>query len=124
MKVVVNFFGKVVFDIALLPAISEAVIVDSEGYGKNAKYLPKDDVLDFEIIRDGQLVTSEEETAHILRSRLEAKEEERCTASSKAYNLENENKKLKEEIEKLKALCPHTEKKDDSPKPTQEEKPF
>ena len=124
MKVAINLCGHYVFNFFGLSVFANAIRVEKEGYGVDAKYIPKPETLDIEMIQDSQVVMSEEETAAILRKKLEKAESDKSSQWLKAYNAENENKKLKEEMEKLKALCPHTEKKDDSPKPTQEEKPF
>jgi hypothetical protein len=110
MKVLVNSGSKVVFDIGLLEALARGIVVEQKGYGKEARFLPTNDTIDFEIIRDNQLITEETETVEILRSSLKETEDAKSKEWMKAYTAENENKKLKEEIATLKSVCPHPAK--------------
>jgi hypothetical protein len=111
MKVLISYENEVVYDIEALAILTKGIPVERQGYGKDAKYLPKKDVLSFDLIHDKQLVTEEKDTIEILHTKIRTAEEAKSKEWTKAYNAEQENKKLKEEIEALKKLCPHTEGK-------------
>lgn len=112
MKVKIYFSGEVVYDISLLDTILSGLSVERQsGYGDDAIYLPKEFKPQIEIIRENQIVMEERETIEVLQKKLKEVEKEKSDQWSKAYNAENEKKKLQEEIAILKGVCPHTDEK-------------
>jgi hypothetical protein len=50
MKVLISYGNEVVYDIEALEVLTKGIPVERQGYGKDAKYLPKKDVLSLDLI--------------------------------------------------------------------------
>jgi hypothetical protein len=107
MKVIVDFKGIVVFDVDSINAVENIMMVEQNGYGSDATYLPKEDKPAFTLIEDKQLILSEQDTVAELRKKLAKTEELKSAEWWNAYNANNELKKLKVEVEALRSVCPH-----------------
>ena len=108
MKVRVDFNGPVIFNIDAIEYIEAAgTLVEEDGYGENATYLPKNKHPKFELIRDDQLIISSENTEDALRKKIKKLEEDNSKQWSTVYNAQEKTKKLEQELKIFKDMCPH-----------------
>lgn len=114
MKVIVRFGNYVAYDVSCLDILAKGIPVESDGYGSDAKYLPKKDTLEFDIIHDHQLVTEEKDTIEALRKKLAEKEKTLSDQYNKVYSADNRAKELEKELAVLRGVCPHTEPKNET----------
>lgn len=109
MKVLVKFNNPVITDMENLDLIAKMVLVNQDGYGKEATYIPTENTPEIEIIKDSQFKVKEEDTIAELKRRLEKTEQEKSNHWRQMYNAQQENEKLKKELETAKGLFPHNE---------------
>jgi glutamyl-tRNA reductase len=110
MKVKIYFSGNVLYDLDKLEIILAGQVVEiQEGHGQDAKYLPKKFQPFIEFVNEDQIILEEKDTIAALRKKAKKLEEEKSAEWSKKYTAEQENEKLKKELEILRGICPHKE---------------
>lgn len=112
-KVLLQGYLYAVLDCDLAKAmeiVGTMVTVETEGYGKDLKAIEVEDRdIDFKLIDERQFirVSNEKESIEFLRRKREVAESLLNNIQSEKWKLEDEVKKLRDEITTLKEVCPH-----------------